>query len=141
VAGKSIDHHSDLRIHHFSAASTAFRARRSVPVAGALAVAVAGTLEWLLEIVEGPRFRDKWRCRVCRVKKDLNAALASGPVARPSIRPAGRGYCGSQNEKTSSRALLEVFGGLHKVGYVSLRLEPDGLKAGATPYYIKKLPE
>jgi hypothetical protein len=46
-----------------------------------------------------------------------------------------------QNEKTSSRALLEVFGGLHKVGYVSLRLEPDVLKAGATPYYMKKLPE
>jgi hypothetical protein len=88
VAGKSIDHHSDQPIHHFSPASTAFRARRSVPVAGALAVAVAGTLEWLLEIVDGPRFRDKWRCRVCRVKKGPERGFGVKPC-RQTIDSAG----------------------------------------------------
>jgi hypothetical protein len=36
-------------------------------------------LSGLLEIVEGRRVRDKGRCRVCRVKKNLNAALAANP--------------------------------------------------------------
>jgi hypothetical protein len=140
VAGKSIDHHSDLRIHHFSVASTAFRARRSVPVAGGPAVAVAGTLEWLLEIVEGPRFTaTNGAVGLAGSKRDLNPALASSPVAGPSIRAAGRDYCGSQNEKTPSRALLEVFGGFHKVGCVSLRLEPDGLQSRCAFFLHNKI--
>lgn len=103
-----------------------------MPVAGA----VADTFEWLARASA-----TNGAVGFAGSKRDLNAALAANPVAGPSIRPAARGYRPIPNEKTSSRALLEVFGGLHKVVCVSLRLEPDVLKAGATPYYLKKLPE
>jgi hypothetical protein len=114
VAGKSIGHHSDQPIHHFSVASTAFRARRSVSVAGAL--------EWLLVTVEGRQ-----------MTSPSLSGQKSGPNPKRSRRVIEsarrtRPFLIYKNEKTSSRALLEVFGGLHKVGHVSLRREPDGLK-------------
>jgi hypothetical protein len=66
-------------------------------------------LNGLLEIVEGRLVRNNERCRVCRVKKGLNAALAANPVAGTSIRPAGRGYCRIPKRKNPQQGIAGGF--------------------------------